>query len=56
MCYLYIFYVKPTFNTCDFDSKVLLARGLSAPNDGDGDNFREMQVPGGQGSSCNAKG
>lgn len=33
-CVIYIFYVKPIFNTCDCDSKVLLARGLSALNEG----------------------
>lgn len=43
---IYIFYVKPIFNTRDFDSKVLLARGLSALNEGD--ICREMQGPGEQ--------
>lgn len=50
MCYFYIFYVKPTFSTCGFDAKVLLARDLSALNDGDGDSFRETQVPGARGA------
>lgn len=43
---IYIFYVKPIFNTRDFASKVLLARGLSAPDEGDV--CREMQGPGEQ--------
>lgn len=53
-CVIYTFYVKPIFNMCDFDSKVLIIRGLSALNEGD--IFREVQVPGGQRRSCSVRG
>lgn len=43
----HIFYVKPISNNRDFASEVLLARGLSAPDEGDV--CREMQVPGARG-------
>lgn len=48
-CVMDIFYFKPIFNACNSNSKVLLARGPCALNEGD--IFREMQEPGKQ-SSC----
>ena len=53
-CLIDIFYFKPIFNTCNSNSKVLLARGPCALNEGD--IFGEMQEPGEQPSCEGATG
>lgn len=54
-CVIYIVYTKPIFNTCDFDSKVLLARGQSALSEGDV-LFQGAAGARCQGSSCDGEG